>query len=100
MYIAKVTGTVVSTQKVNTLDGIKLLLVQPLSDDLSPRGRLVAAGDALGTSGRGDLVFVVTKKEAAFPYRGLVPLDDAIVGYIDEYHADYLDENGKGGRGR
>ena len=92
MYIGKVVGTVVSTQKVDTLEGIKLLLVQPLNDDLTPKGELRAAGDALGTSGKGDFVYVVTKKEATFPFRGLTPLDDAIVGYIDEYHADYIDK--------
>ncbi|MDP6156686.1 MAG: EutN/CcmL family microcompartment protein [Candidatus Thermoplasmatota archaeon] len=90
MYIAKVVGTVVATQKVDTLKGIKLLLVQPLNDDRTPKGRLIAAGDALGTTGEGDFVYIVTKKEATFPFGGLVPLDDAIVGFIDEYHTDYL----------
>jgi len=89
MYIARVVGTVVATQKVDTLKGIKLLLVQPLNDDRTEKGRLIAAGDALGTSGEGDFVYVVTKKEASFPFNGLVPLDDAIVGFIDEYHTDY-----------
>jgi len=92
MYVGKIMGTVVATRKVSTLEGVKLLLVQPLSDDMTPTGELRAAGDALGTSGVGDLVYVVTKKEATFPFGGLVPLDDAIVGFIDEYHADYLNK--------
>ena len=92
MYVGKVVGTVVATRKVSTLNGIKLLLVQPMNDDMTPKGELKAAGDALGTSGAGDFVYVVTKKEATFPFGGLVPLDDAIVGFIDEYHTDYLNK--------
>lgn len=88
MYIARVVGTIVATRKISTLKGIKLLLVQPLHDDLTPNGELEAAGDAQGNAGDGDLVYVVTKKEATFPFGGLTPLDHAITGYIDEYTVD------------
>ena len=38
MILARVTGTVVSTQKHRKLEGAKLLLVQPLNADDTPRG--------------------------------------------------------------
>jgi len=88
MYIAKVVGTIVATRKISSLKGIKLLLIQPLNDDLSESGGVVAAGDAQGSIGEKDLVYVVTKKEAGFPFGGLTPLDHAVVGYIDEYQVD------------
>lgn len=94
MYIAKVVGTVVATRKIDTLKGIKLLLLQPLEDDLTPKDRVRAAGDAQGEIGEGDLVWVVTKKEAGFPFGGLTPLDHAVVGYIDDYHTEEIEEGG------
>ena len=38
MQIARVVGTVVSTQKNRKLEGAKLLLVQPMTPDGEPRG--------------------------------------------------------------
>ena len=38
MQIARVVGTVVSTQKHGAFEGAKLLLVQPLTLDDQPRG--------------------------------------------------------------
>ena len=45
MQIARVVGTVVSTQKNRKLEGAKLLLVQPLSIDPDEAARRVAHRD-------------------------------------------------------
>ncbi len=95
MYIGKVMGTVVATRKIDTLKGIKLLLIQPLDDDMKPSGRLLVAGDAQGDTGEGDVVYLVTKKEACFPFGGLTPLDHAVAGYIDDYHIEESLKEGK-----
>ena len=43
MQIARVIGTVVSTQKNRTFEGAKLMLVQPLNIDDTPRGNALLA---------------------------------------------------------
>jgi ethanolamine utilization protein EutN len=53
---ARVIGTVVATQKYEGLEGIKFLVVQPLDDDLRPRGRPEVAADATAQAGPGHLV--------------------------------------------
>ena len=52
MRLARVMGTVVATQKYGGLQGIKFLIVQPLSKQQEPLGEPVVAADATG----GDVV--------------------------------------------
>ena len=85
MLIAKVVGTVVSTQKHPKFEGGKLLLVQPLNADETPRGAALLAVDAVG-AGPQEKVLVVFEGRAAgeaFGRKG-APVDAAIVGIIDE----------------
>ncbi len=84
MQLAKVTGTVVATIKADNMDGIRLLIVQPLTKELAPVGQPVVAADALDTAGPGQLVYIVAAREAAeaMPNR-FVPVDHAIVGIVD-----------------
>ena len=86
MHTGQVIGTVVCTVKYPSLMGKKLLVVQPLDRYREPEGSPQIAIDALGTSGEGEFVYLVTSKEAGFPFREPdMPVDLAIVGYIDEY---------------
>jgi microcompartment protein CcmK/EutM len=64
MQIARVVGTVVSTQKHRKFEGAKLLLVQPLTLDDQPRGTTLLAVDAVG-AGRHEKVLVVIEGRAA-----------------------------------
>jgi carbon dioxide concentrating mechanism protein CcmL len=48
MQIAKVCGTVVSTQKEPTLRGVKFLLVQFLDEDGQPLPKYEVAADSVG----------------------------------------------------
>ena len=97
MYTGMVIGTVVATQKWETMEGRKLLVVQPYDENRRPKGKPIVAIDALGTSGRDEFVYIVTKKEAAFPFKGqLVPVDQAVIGYIDEYNYHKDKDNKKG----
>lgn len=85
MQLARVIGTVVATQKVEGLAGIKFLLVQPLSKTEQPTGSPVVAADATAQAGPNHLVFIVGSREAAqampIPF---VPVDHAIVGIVDD----------------
>ncbi|MFV2062305.1 MAG: EutN/CcmL family microcompartment protein [Chloroflexota bacterium] len=84
MQLARVTGTVVATIKVPGLQGIKLLLVQPLDRQLRPNGGQVVAADAVHMAGPDELVYIVAAREAAQSLPDpFVPVDHAIVGIVD-----------------
>jgi len=84
MQIARVVGTVVATQKYPKFDGAKLLLVQPLNIDDTPRGSTLLAIDGVG-AGVDERVLVVMEGRAAGEALGrkAAPVDAAIVGIID-----------------
>jgi len=84
MRIARVVGTVVSTQKNAKLAAGKLLLVQPLGADRRPDGPELLAVDGVG-AGVGEQVLVVIEGRAAGDAVGRrgAPIDAAIVGIID-----------------
>ncbi len=94
MQLARVIGTVVATQKNDSLEGRKLLVVQSLNAKLSPQGGPLVALDAIG-AGVGDLVFWCRGKEASFPFRREdTPTDCTIVAIVDS------DAHVTGGEGR
>jgi microcompartment protein CcmK/EutM len=84
MQIARVIGTVVSTQKHSKFEGAKLLLVQPLTADDTPRGTPLLAVDGVG-AGIHEKVLIVLEGRAAGEALGKrwAPVDAAIVGIID-----------------
>jgi ethanolamine utilization protein EutN len=84
MQIARVIGTVVSTQKHRKFEGAKLMLVQPLNADDTPRGTALLAIDGVG-AGVHEKVLVVLEGRAAGETLGrkAAPVDAAFVGIID-----------------
>lgn len=85
MKLAKVIGTVVATTKVDGLEGVRFLLVQPLDRDRREVGEPVVAADGVAMAGRGELVYIVASREAALACPNpFVPVDHAIVGIVDE----------------
>jgi ethanolamine utilization protein EutN len=84
MQIARVIGTVVSTRKHRKFQGEKLLLVQPLNTDGSPRGTAMLAIDGVG-AGVHEKVLVVLEGRAAGEAVGkkAAPVDAAIIGIVD-----------------
>jgi microcompartment protein CcmK/EutM len=89
MQIARVVGTVVSTQKHKKFEGAKLLLVQPLHMDETPRGTTLLAIDGVG-AGVHEKVLVVLEGRAAGEALGRkgAPVDAAVVGIIDHVEID------------
>lgn len=88
MYLGRVIGTVVASRKAQGLEGVKLLLVQPLDDRLQPAGAIQAAVDTV-QAGPEDLVYLVGSREAALALEpSFVPVDAAIVGIVDELYVD------------
>ena len=85
MQLGKVVGNVVLNNKNETLSGVPLLLVQPISSAREPVGRVIVAADSVG-AGVGEHVFFVRGKEASFPFHPTeVPADAGIVGIVDHW---------------
>ncbi len=89
MQIARVIGAVVSTHKHPAFEAAKLLLVQPLNLDDSPRGNALLAIDGVG-AGVHERVLVVLEGRAAGEALGKkgAPVDAAIIGIIDSVSID------------
>jgi ethanolamine utilization protein EutN len=86
MQLGRVVGTVVLNNRNAALEGVTLLLVQPLSSSRESVGRVIVAADSVG-AGTGEEVFFVRGKEASFPfYPTEVPVDAGIVGIVDHWH--------------
>ncbi|MCB9777860.1 MAG: EutN/CcmL family microcompartment protein [Alphaproteobacteria bacterium] len=88
MELARVTGRVVATVKYPTLEGVRLLVIQPQDADGTPQGPPMIAADAL-QSGPGDLVAWVTGREAALALPNtFAPVDCTIVQIVDHAWRD------------
>ncbi len=91
MLIAKVTGSLVSTQKVDSMVGKKLLVVEPYRLDdarqgLKPAGRTFVAVDTVG-AGEGEMVLIVQGSSARLtPETKNLPVDTVIIGIVDSVH--------------
>ena len=90
MFLARVTGSVVSTQKLSSMTGQKLLIVEPLRVDPKSRTDLIStqrsfvAVDTVG-AGAGQMVLIVQGSSARMaPELEKLPIDTAIVGIVDE----------------
>ncbi|SRR5579871_2079769 len=89
MFLARVTGSVVATQKVATMTGHKLLTVEPLRVDPANRDKLVGVGrtfvavDSLG-AGLDEMVLIVQGSSARMtPETEKLPVDTAIIGIVN-----------------
>jgi microcompartment protein CcmK/EutM len=84
MILARVVGTVVSSHKNRKLDGAKLLLVQPLTLEDTPRGPELLAVDGVG-AGVHEKVLIVLEGRSASEAIGktAAPVDAAIIGIVD-----------------
>jgi ethanolamine utilization protein EutN len=84
MQLGRVIGTVVASVKADGLEGVRLLIVQPLDRRREPRGTPLVAADAVAMAGPGELVHYVGAREAAQALvETFVPVDHAIVGIVD-----------------
>jgi ethanolamine utilization protein EutN len=87
VQLAKVIGTVVASEKHEALEGIKLLIVQPLTPDGQPKGRPVIAADGTAMAGPGETIFMIGGREGAMVLeRWFTPVDHGIVGIVDDIY--------------
>jgi ethanolamine utilization protein EutN len=83
MQLGRVIGNVVCTIKTPSLDGQKLLIVQPLDRNGRDKGRPLVALDSVG-AGAGETIYWCRGREASFPFLPVEPPTEAtIVGIVD-----------------
>src|ERR1700730_14578965 len=94
MFLAKVTGSVVATQKVASMTGHKLLTVEPLRvdparrDELAGTGRTFVVVDTVG-AGQGETVLIVQGSSARpTPETEKLPVDCTIIGIVDTVNVE------------
>ena len=85
MIIARVVGDVIATQKQESHEGKKILLLQPIDLDDNPLGDVVVALDSVD-AGVGDRVLAVQEGFSAMTSLGHTdsPIDAAVIGVIDQ----------------
>ena len=84
MFLGRVIGCVWATAKNPSLEGLRFLLVQPLTPELKNTGKRLVCADSTG-AGAGELVYWVRGREASLPFLPRqVPSDATIVGIVDE----------------
>ncbi len=94
MFVAKVTGSVIATQKVDSMVGQKLLVVEPYRIDPANRTQLITTGrtfiavDTVG-AGQDEFVLIVQGSSARLtPETKSLPVDAVIIGIVDNVHVD------------
>ena len=95
MFIAKVTGSMVATQKVASMTGHKLLMVEPYRlepktrDALVTTGRSLVAVDTVG-AGEGEFMLITQGSSARLtPETKNLPVDTVIIGIVDTVHVEH-----------
>ena len=88
MFLGRVVGRLWSTVKNKGLDAQRLLVVQPVTPEGKPTGKLLICTDSTG-AGAGELIYWCRGRESSFPFLPAeVPTDTTIVGIIDEVHVE------------
>ena len=85
MLLGKVIGTLTPAMVYDGLEGLPLLVVQPLDKHQAPDGTPVVAADPTRMCGPGELIYYESSREAALlcdPW--FVPVDHAVVGIVDD----------------
>ena len=85
MLLGRVIGTVVPALTADELGGTPLLWVQPLDPEGQAEGDPLVCADGTRMAGPGQIIYWVASREAALTLDpSFVPVDDAIVGLVDD----------------
>ncbi len=92
MQTARVVGNVWATRKEPSLNGLKLLIVEPYDPNTGEKSKAIVAADAVG-AGIGELVIVVSGSTARKALkRDDIAVDATIVAIIDEVEVEAGEE--------
>ena len=85
MVLAKVVGSVVSTKKEGSLEGLTMLLVRVVDDECRESGAFLVAADAVG-AGPGEVVLVASGSSARqTQMTDKRPVDAVIMAIVDSW---------------
>ena len=89
MMLARVVGKAVSVAKHSAYEARTLLVVQPLSTELTDRGKAIIAVDYVG-AGEGDTVIVGAGPGVARQVFGLgrAPIRELVMAIVDSTHIE------------
>ncbi len=83
MNLGRIVGVCVATQKDPSLQGVKLLLLEPIDENLKSLGSVICAADPIGVR-QGDIVTWVGSREASLALENkFAPVDAAVLGLVD-----------------
>jgi ethanolamine utilization protein EutN len=94
MLLGRVIGTVVPSLLVDELASTPLLWIQPLDREGEADGEPLVCADGTRMAGPGQVIYWVASREAALaldPW--FVPVDDAIVGLVDDVRLYALEDS-------
>ena len=87
MEFGRVIGTVVATRKDPSLQGMRLVIVQPLDEEGNPIERPLIAVDPASAAGPNEHIFYVIGADAMMVSpepKALLPVDAAVVGILHD----------------
>jgi microcompartment protein CcmK/EutM len=86
MMLGRVVGRVWATIKNQGLETQRLLVVQPVTPELTDTGKPLICTDAVG-AGAGEIIYWCRGRESSFPFLPTeVQTDSTIVAIVDELH--------------
>ena len=88
MILARVVGTVVATRKDPRLEGKKLLIIKPVSPDGKDEAGYVVSVDTVSAGFRETVIAVSGSSARMADGCKDTPVDNAIIGIVDEVHLD------------
>jgi ethanolamine utilization protein EutN len=90
MFLGKVIGTLTPSVITPGLEGVPLLLVQPLDKNLKKEGNIIVVCDSTRMAAPQELIYYEGGREAALALeKWFVPVDHTIIGIVDD--VNYLD---------
>ena len=92
MQLARVVGTVVSTRKEQSIEGLKLLVVRPLDEEGKPAGNAVVAADAVG-AGEDEVVLIAAGSSARqTAVTDKRPVDSVVMAIVDSWYVGNVEK--------
>ena len=85
MQLARVVGSVVSTRKEESIQGLKLLVVRPLDEEGRESGNAIVSADAVG-AGEDEIVLIAAGSSARqTAVTDKRPVDNVVMAIVDSW---------------
>ncbi len=88
MHLGRVTGTLVSTQKIERIEGLKLLVVQRVTTRNEPAKDYVIAADVVGANVGEIVLYSKGSSCRQTPQTDKCPIDGLIMAIVDTWEIE------------